>query len=97
MLLLLKLKGIKLNICHGLMNPYGRLDNMLDKLRYIYIYIYIYNHLFELARERGMKVARACEPASARLFLQTKSFSYFKNTDFTSSLHRNITLRLATQ
>ncbi len=35
-----------------------------------YIYIYIYNNLFELARERGMKVARACEPASARLSLQ---------------------------
>ncbi len=30
---------------------------------YIYIYIYIYN-LFQLERERGMKVARACELAS---------------------------------
>ncbi|KAI2657486.1 hypothetical protein H4Q32_008827 [Labeo rohita] len=33
MLLLLKLKGVKLNICHGLMIPYGHSDNMLDKLR----------------------------------------------------------------
>ncbi len=32
-------------------------------------HIYIYN-LFELVRERGMKVARACELASARLSLQ---------------------------
>ncbi len=40
-----------------------------NNLCHIYIYIYI-NNLFELARERGMKVARACEPASARLSLQ---------------------------
>ncbi len=38
-----------------------------NNLCHIYIYI---NNLFELARERGMKVARACEPASARLSLQ---------------------------
>ncbi len=40
-----------------------------------------------------MKVARACEPASARLSLQAMRLSYFKNSDFTSSLQRNITLR----
>ncbi len=38
------------------------------------------NHLFELAgvRERGMKVARTCAPASARLSLQAMRLSYFK-------------------
>ncbi len=41
-----------------------------------------------------MKVARACAPASARLSLQAMRLSYFKNSDFTSSLQRNITLRL---
>ncbi len=30
-----------------------------------------------------MKVARACEPASARLSLQATRLSYFKNRDFT--------------
>ncbi len=47
------------------------------------------NHFFELARERerererGMKVARAWEPASSRLSLQAMRLSYFKNSDFT--------------
>ncbi len=31
MLLLLKLEGVKLNICHVIINPYGHLGNMLDK------------------------------------------------------------------
>ncbi len=44
-----------------------------------------------------MKVARACAPASARLSLQAIWLSYFKNSDFTPSLQRNITLRLASQ
>ncbi len=35
-----------------------------------------------------MKVARACAPASARLSLQAMRLSYFKNSDFTSSLQR---------
>ncbi len=39
-----------------------------------------------------MKVARA--PASARLSLQAMRLSYFKN-DFTSSLQRNIMLRVS--
>ncbi len=44
-----------------------------------------------------MKVACACEPASARLSLQAMRLSYFKNSDFfkyfvTPSLQRNITL-----
>ncbi len=47
----------------------------------------------ERDRERGMKVA--CEPASARLSLQAMRFSYFKNSDFTPSLQRNITLRVS--
>jgi len=57
------------------------------------------NNLFELAREReaetdrlrerGMKVARASEPASVRLSL--------KAMRLTPSLQRNITLRLASQ
>ncbi len=42
-----------------------------------------------------MKVARACEPASARLTLQAMKLSYFKNSDFTPSLQRNITLRVS--
>ncbi len=32
----------------------------------------------ERERERGMNVARACEPASARLSLQAMRLSYFK-------------------
>ncbi len=51
-----------------------------------------------------MKVARACEPASASLSLQAMRLSYFKNSVFenilkkiTPSLQRNITLRLASQ
>ncbi len=40
-----------------------------------------------------MKVARACEPASARLSLQAIRLSYFKNSGFTPSLQRNITLK----
>ncbi len=35
-----------------------------------------------------MKVARACEPASARLSIQAMRLSYFKNSDFTPSLQR---------
>ncbi len=46
-------------------------------------------------RKRGMKVARTCEPASARLSLQAMRLSYFKNSDFTPSLQRNITLRVS--
>ncbi len=42
-----------------------------------------------------MKVARACAPASARLSLQAMRLSYFKNSDFTSSLQRNIMLRVS--
>ncbi len=41
-----------------------------------------------------MKVARTCAPASARLSLQAMRLSYFKN-DFTSSLQRNIMLRVS--
>ncbi len=40
-----------------------------------------------------MKVARA--PASAGLSIQAMRLSYFKNSDFTSSLHRNIMLRVS--
>ncbi len=43
-------------------------------------------------RERGMNVARACEPASARLSLQAMRLSYFKNSDFAASLQINIML-----
>ncbi len=39
-----------------------------------------------------MKVARACEPASARLSLQAMRISYFKNSDFAASLQINIML-----
>ncbi len=39
-----------------------------------------------------MKVARTCEPGSARLSLQAMRLSYFKNSDFTPSLQRNIML-----
>ncbi len=53
------------------------------------------NHFFELAGERGVKVARACEPASVRLSLQAMRLSYFKNSNFTSSLQRNRTLRVS--
>ncbi len=53
------------------------------------------NHFFELARERGVKVARACEPASVRLSLQAMRLSYFKNSNFTPSLQRNRTLRVS--
>ncbi len=38
------------------------------------------------------KVARACEPASARLSLQAMRLSYFKNSDFAASLQINIML-----
>ncbi len=41
-----------------------------------------------------MKVAHTCAPASARLSLQAMRLSYFK-TDFTSSLQRNIMLRVS--
>ncbi len=41
-----------------------------------------------------MKVACACEPASARLSLQAMRLGYFKNSDVTPSLQRNITLRV---
>ncbi len=40
---------------------------------------------------REREVARACEPASVRLSLQAMRLSYFKNSDFTPSLQRNIT------
>ncbi len=56
------------------------------------------SYLFELARERererGMKVARACEPASARLSLQATRLS-FKKQRFIPSLQRNKTLRVS--
>ncbi len=42
-----------------------------------------------------MKVARACAPASARLSIQAMRLSYFKNSDFTPSLQRNIILRVS--
>ncbi len=42
-----------------------------------------------------MKVARACEPASAHLSLQAMRLSYFKNRDITPSLQRNRTLRVS--
>ncbi len=42
-----------------------------------------------------MKVARACAPASARLSIQAMRLSYFKNSDFTPSLQRNIMLRVS--
>ncbi len=42
-----------------------------------------------------MKVARACEPASARLSLQAMRLSYFKNSDVTPALQRNITLQVS--
>ncbi len=53
------------------------------------------NNLFEWERERKMKVACACETASARLSLQAMRLSYFKNSDVTSSLQKNITLRVS--
>ncbi len=59
------------------------------------------NHLFELARERERERERErdesclCEPTSARLSLQAMRLSYFKNTDFTPSLQRNIPLRVS--
>ncbi len=37
----------------------------------------------ERESERGMKVVRACDPASARLSLQAMRLSYFKNSDVT--------------
>ncbi len=43
-------------------------------------------------RERRGNVARACEPASARLSLQAMRLSYFKNSDFAASLQINIML-----
>ncbi len=46
----------------------------------------------ERASERPRKVARACEPASARLSLQVMRLSYFKNSDFAASLQINIML-----
>ncbi len=46
----------------------------------------------ERERERPRKVARACEPASARLSLQAMRLSYFKNSDFADSLQINIML-----
>ncbi len=46
----------------------------------------------ERAREGGMNVARACEPASARLSLQAMRLSYFKNSDFAASMQINIML-----
>ncbi len=51
----------------------------------------------ETDRERGMNVARSCEPASARLSLQAMRLSYIKNSDFTPSLQINIMLLLASQ
>ncbi len=42
-----------------------------------------------------MKVARACAPASARLSIQAMRLSYFKNSDFTPSLQKNIILRVS--
>ncbi len=39
-----------------------------------------------------MNVARACEPASARLSLQVMRLSYFKNSDFAASMQINIML-----
>ncbi len=36
-----------------------------------------------------------CKPTSARLSLQAMRLSYFKNSDFTPSLQRNITLRVS--
>ncbi len=42
-----------------------------------------------------MKVARACAPASACLSIQAMRLSYFKNSDFTQSLQRNIMLRVS--
>ncbi len=42
-----------------------------------------------------MKVARACEPASARLSLQAMRLSYFKNSDVTPALQRNKTLQVS--
>ncbi len=42
-----------------------------------------------------MIVARACAPASARLSLQAMMLSYFKNSDFTPSLQRNIRFRVS--
>ncbi len=42
-----------------------------------------------------MNVACACEPASARLSLQAMRLSYFKNSDVTPSLQRNIMLRVS--
>ncbi len=41
-----------------------------------------------------MKVARTCAPASARLSLQAMRLITLKN-DFTSSLQRNIMLRVS--
>ncbi len=38
-----------------------------------------------------MKVALACEPASARLSLQAMMLSYFKYSEFTPSLQRIVT------
>ncbi len=46
----------------------------------------------ERETERARKVARACEPASARLSLQAMRLSYFKNSDFAASLQINIML-----
>ncbi len=44
----------------------------------------------ESESESERKVARACEPASARLSLQAMRLSYFKNSDFAASLQINI-------
>ncbi len=46
----------------------------------------------ERASERPRKVARACEPASARLSLQAMRLSYFKNSNFAALLQINIKL-----
>ncbi len=47
----------------------------------------------ERARERPREMDESCmcEPASVRLSLQAMRLSYFKNSDFTPSLQRNIT------
>ncbi len=42
-----------------------------------------------------MNVARACEPASARLSLQAMRLSYFKNSDFAASLQITIIMLCA--
>ncbi len=49
----------------------------------------------EREREREMKVAHACEPASEHLSLQAMRLSYFKNSDFTPSLQINIMLQVS--